>query len=48
MSLVFERLALYCIAHVYIMSGKALRLMGAPGQEEGVLGTHADWFTCQR
>lgn len=41
-SVVYESVAIHCIARVYIVNCRTLRLMGAVGQDEVVLGTYAD------
>lgn len=39
-SMMYESLAIYCLVHVDIVNCSSLRLMGASGQDELVLGTY--------
>ena len=44
MGLVFLRAWLTTVSHIYIMNCNALRLMGAPGQDEVALGTFEEYL----
>lgn len=47
LSVVCETLAIYCIACIYIVNYRYLKLIDASGQSEVVLGTNEDYFIHQ-